>query len=641
MNIITVNNNEKEYNISIHNKQFSYNKNDNIICCFNEKEVLNKLNVNDNIYNSLFYLQNGTYILCIINNNNKFTFDLLNDLLNIKDNLVEDSSIEDNQSKNVYKILLLQKKIQKWNKICETSFKNDINFRYSLITKPLKSFNVLTIMDEFTNTCYDYEFNNIVLHKKRWKEQIDNLKLDIFLCESVWESVGSELSLKNADNIELIRTIIKYCSYNNIPTIFWNKEDDINYNKFIQIASLFDYIFTTDERCIPLYKRDTLNENIYCLEFATQPKIHNPSNNNRTKDAFFAGRWYDTMEERNTDIEKLINLDLFKNNNYILDIYDRKYITSPSFPSKYIKFVNKGLQYEALCNITKNYKIMMNVNTITESPTMFSRRVYEGLSSGCAVISTKSVGIENKFGDLVRIINNKFETEDYMKFILENNVEFEKLSHRGYSNTINIHNYENRFKQIIDTIGLNYYNKEEDIVHIFIIIRKGSVQSIIDFYKKNILNQSYTNITLSIFTTTNISTRLKKTLKEYNINIHNSISKKYITSIIGNIKNCYMCVMDINDIYYNNFIRDTLLAYLYIDDVEMVGKSCIMDLKNNIINKGKEHKYVENLHKNTIIYNKNAVLPLLYSLFDLDRFYNYNCKKYSVERWNYIMTDSG
>ena len=228
MNIITVNNNEKEYNISIHNKQFSYNKNDNIICCFNEKEVLNKLNVNDDIYNSLFYLQNGTYILCIINNNNNFTFDLLNDLLNIKDYLVEDSSIEDNQSKNVYKILLLQKKIQKWNKICETSFKNNINFKYSLITKPLKSFNVLTIMDEFTNTCYDYEFNNIVLHKTRWKEQIDNLKIDIFLCESVWESVGSELSLKNADNIDLIRTIIKYCSYNNIPTIFWNKEDDIN-----------------------------------------------------------------------------------------------------------------------------------------------------------------------------------------------------------------------------------------------------------------------------------------------------------------------------------------------------------------------------------------------------------------------------
>ena len=39
------------------------------------------------------------------------------------------------------------------------------------------------------------------------------------------------------------------------------------------------------------------------------------------------------------------------------------------------------------------YKIFLNVNSVHESPTMFSRRVFELLSSYTNVLSTPSVGI--------------------------------------------------------------------------------------------------------------------------------------------------------------------------------------------------------------------------------------------------------
>ena len=120
MNVITINENDIQYNISIHNKDLKCDKNDNIIYCFNENEITYKLNLDDDIYNTLFYLEYGTYLLCILNNNNNLIYDLIDELFNIKKN----KTIEDK-----YKVLLLQKNIN-YKKICEVSYNENINFKY-------------------------------------------------------------------------------------------------------------------------------------------------------------------------------------------------------------------------------------------------------------------------------------------------------------------------------------------------------------------------------------------------------------------------------------------------------------------------------------------------------------------------------
>ena len=626
MNSIIINKIKNKIICNIKNEKIIIEDNKSFICSFNHSDILYKNIDISSLDNILFYLPNNTYLLFIIQNDSLIEYLRNYEQINTK--------IDKNQILIIHKINI-NLKIK-----CSSFFKDDIYFKYTLPSKTLDKFKVLAIMDEFTYTCYKYEFELIILDRKNWKKQIEYAKPDLFLCESVWDSVKSNISLTNSADKELIKQIINFCYSINLPSVFWNKEDDINYNKFIESARLFDYIFTTDIRCIPFYKKDANNNNVYCLEFAAQPKIHNPSSNYRKKDVFFAGRWYNEIKERNKDIENLINLSIFKNNIFTLDIFDRKYIhNTPSFPNTYLQFIKKKKKYSDLCNLAKKYKIMLNVNTITKSSTMFSRRVYEGLATGCCLISSYSLGIQKKFNNIVKITKSKNDSEKYISYILNNKEDYNKLTHLGYTTIMNNETYKDRFKQIIDTIGLKYYVEDSPIVHIILVTNKNnSEKNIIDFYKNNILIQSYKNLTVTIFTTSKIYYKLDE-LFNYNIptKIFNTTSKDIIIKIISNIKDSYISVFNLKHIYNSNFIRDTMYSYLYVDkDTEMVGKKCIIDEFGISKNNNYEHQYVDDLVNYTIIFNKNIIIPLLYSLFNIENFLKYECKKYSVEKWNFI-----
>ena len=74
-----------------------------------------------------------------------------------------------------------------------------------------------------------------------------------------------------------LREVLDYCKSNNITT-FWNKEDPVNYDAFIDVAKYFDFIFTSHENIMTDIK-DTGNSNVFALPFAAQPIIHNPIRN--------------------------------------------------------------------------------------------------------------------------------------------------------------------------------------------------------------------------------------------------------------------------------------------------------------------------------------------------------------------------
>jgi len=282
---------------------------------------------------------------------------------------------------------------------------------------------------------------------------------------------------------------------------------------------------------------------------------------------------------------------------------------------------------------------MLNVNTITDSNTMFSRRVYEGLSTGCIVLSTYSKGIQKKFKDLVKISNTKEETEKHINSILNNNDEYNILSHKCYTSTIDTENYKVRFQKIVDIVGLEYSETSKDIINIILIVeKKYNIEEVITFYNKNIKTQSYHNKITTIFcgNKKKISI-LQKNITDINVNIVHFKTTKDVIDKIMDYKNLYMTVFNINDVYQPDFIRDTLLATLYIDnDTKMIGKRCYIDNDDNIHYDKYEHRYVEQLKRYSIIYTNNANQEVVDSIYNLDKFYSTECKKYSVERYNYI-----
>lgn len=189
---------------------------------------------------------------------------------------------------------------------------------------------------------------------------------------------------------------MKWCKDHDIPTIFWNKEDPVHFNSFIKTAQYFDFIFTTDEDSIPNYIENISHSNVFPLPFAAQPFLHNPIEvYERKNKACFAGSYYaDKYLERQRDM----NLLLEYAGKYGLEIYDRNYgkdNVSFYFPENLKEFIVGKLQPHEIAKAYKGYKIALNVNSVIDSPTMFSRRVFECLACNTPVISTYSRGIEN------------------------------------------------------------------------------------------------------------------------------------------------------------------------------------------------------------------------------------------------------
>ena len=81
-----------------------------------------------------------------------------------------------------------------------------------------------------------------------------------------------------------------------------------------------------------------------------------------------------------------------------------------------------------MIDVYKRHRVFLNVNSVTDSPTMFSRRVFGLLACGTAVISTESVGIEATFRDLVPIVRTPDETAAQLKRLLDDDEYFAELT---------------------------------------------------------------------------------------------------------------------------------------------------------------------------------------------------------------------
>src|SRR5690606_2893050 len=78
-----------------------------------------------------------------------------------------------------------------------------------------------------------------------------------------------------------------------------------------------------------------------------------------------------------------------------LHIFDRMAnAADPNYqwPRAFRSALRGNLPYAQMLSAYKRYKVFLNVNSVTNSPTMFARRVFELLACGTPVISSYSDG---------------------------------------------------------------------------------------------------------------------------------------------------------------------------------------------------------------------------------------------------------
>lgn len=297
--------------------------------------------------------------------------------------------------------------------------------RRSRALQPVRNLSDLRIgiiSDEFTRQSLEGSVELVPLSRTNWKNELDESKLDAVFIESAWEGNEGEwtkgIGYYSDAEFEDILGLIGVARTKGLPTIFWNKEDPVHFHRFAPIAKMVDHVFTTDAKMIEKYRLldGGNNKTVAAMPFFAQPKIHNPLNTQPgvRRTIAHAGTYYgDRYQKRSTDLVNMLSVAA----EFGVDIYDRQ-AANPSSPYKYPEefkaFVRGSLPYdEVICSYSEHIA-HLNVNSVVDSPTMFSRRVVEIPACGGVVLSAGCRGIRDTIGPNIPESNDRETIGSYL-----------------------------------------------------------------------------------------------------------------------------------------------------------------------------------------------------------------------------------
>ena len=319
----------------------------------------------------------------------------------------------------------------------------------------------MSVMDEFSRACFAPHANLIEPRPDNWEGLLDRYQPQFLFVESSWRGNSGAWQYRVANYAsppgnEIVEMVTEFRK-RGVPTVFWNKEDPVHFNDFIGKAIHFDHVFTTAEEALPNYKGRT-TANVGVLQFAAEESLHNPvGSSERNSKVCFAGSFYaNRFPERRDD--QLMLLDAARA--YDFDIFDRNHkpngaASDFSFPERFVDNIRGSLPYAEVNDAYRRYRVFLNVNSVVDSPTMFSRRVFELLACGTPVVSTWSQGTEATFGDdLVWHVRTAEEAKEALSVLMTDDREWTRRSLHGIREVFGKHTYRHRFAQICATIGL-------------------------------------------------------------------------------------------------------------------------------------------------------------------------------------------
>ena len=431
---------------------------------------------------------------------------------------------------------------------------------------------VAAILDTFTEYCLSYEADLVLLTPKQWKRQLERAQPTFLLVESAWSGNNGEwrylLTNYKSRDVNPLRDLVKHCREHGLTTVFWNKEDPPNFEVFIDAAKEFDFVFTTDADCIPKYKEICGHDRVYLMAFACQPRLHNPCRDKSWPryPVCFAGSWMEKYSERRRSLDDLLEpalafgLHIF-DRNFKVNGYDSRYL----FPDRYQSAIKGSLDYEHMLTAYRCYDVMMNVNTVTDSRTMFSRRVFESLACGTPVISTDSVGLRAMLGGYVRITRNSQDTTSHLNELLADEERRMREGHLGYRYVHSHHTYRHRMKEMFLEIGVESGDsaRKPSVSAVIATCRPDNVKFAIENYRKQVYAEKELLLVLNnaIFDVESIEARTKDLHNVRIVQIDGSVTLGHsLNRGVEEASGDYIAKMDDDDHYGENYLSDMMLA---------------------------------------------------------------------------------
>ncbi|MBO1031886.1 glycosyltransferase [Tessaracoccus sp. SD287] len=331
---------------------------------------------------------------------------------------------------------------------------------------PSRNLRVAIIADAFTREAFAHEWQHVEVTPKTWPQHLD--EVDLLFVESAWHGNDDawqyQITGSQAPSAAL-RALVEACQQRGIPTVFWNKEDPTHFDDFIDTAAIFDHVFTTDVTRVEAYRQRLGHDRVEALPFAVQERITNPVRRfkgQHERGVAFAGTWFaHKFPERRDQMQVLFDAAIaveaeHHDSAHRFEIFsrfqglDQRY----EFPQPYADHVVGSLTYDQMLSAYRAYRVFLNVNTVTESPTMFARRLLEITACGTPVVTTPAAAVHRFLGEGVAQVSTTEQATDALRLLLDDPDAAARMVHLGQRELWRGHTYSHRVDQVLRVAGL-------------------------------------------------------------------------------------------------------------------------------------------------------------------------------------------
>lgn len=333
---------------------------------------------------------------------------------------------------------------------------------------PYGKLKIALLADYFTSISLAEEASIRLLTPKNYREVLLQWRPDLVFVESAFHGVNDEWRYKLAKQPLYIRflpsnevkKIVNIARDRNIPAIFWNKDDSAFFNAFLDVAKNFQYVFTTDATCLPLYRRNlSPDSKAFLFPMAYQSAFHNFTNFSfQIKGACFVGSYYKKLFEHRRRFLELI-FDACANVCMPMHIFDRNsrrlsHFFEFRFPNSKKLIMHPGVPYPLTARIYKSYMISINVNSILASSTMHSRRLLEILACGGICITNRNESVEKEFKDYCHIVSSMTEALELLSRLMHGPASSDyDMARAGAEYVASKHTWTHRLQLLEDTVS--------------------------------------------------------------------------------------------------------------------------------------------------------------------------------------------
>jgi hypothetical protein len=328
---------------------------------------------------------------------------------------------------------------------------------------------IALVADYFTTACLSAECRIRSLTPANYDEVLRHWKPDLLFVESAFHGKNGAWRFQLArqpkwlrlGKPKAIRRLVALAKDRGIPAVFWNKDDGAFFKDFIDLAQCFEHVFTTDAGCVEQYRQCLPPDSVaHVLAMPYQPAFHSFSGFQFVRnEACFVGSYYRRILDQRRQFLDMA-FDACKDAGMRLHVFDRNHHRVSrqfgfKFPAKKHLAVHAGVSYQETALVYKTHVASLNVNSVTDSETMCSRRLLEILACGGIVVTNRSLAVDTHFRDYCHVVETRSEAGELFARLKSgpsgNDLE---RAEAGAAYVRSAHTWERRLEELSNIIPL-------------------------------------------------------------------------------------------------------------------------------------------------------------------------------------------